>query len=213
MSNEHDKAADEAGMRHAVPVPQHLLQVVDDDEPWRARMHEDRWRRAVPERFRVARTDDLEADDPCRAELEEWASGAPGPSTNLVLLGPVGVGKTHAGVGALRICHEHGRTVQFAPIVEALDALRPGGPPDAFGRMCAVGVLMLDDLGAERPTDWTAERLYGIVNARWLHKRPIIVTTNVPPADLEASLDPRLYSRLVHDATPVRFDGTDRRRS
>lgn len=168
------------------------------------------WVTKIPARFRDARLSDV--DEPEASELFEWATLAPGPSTNLVLLGPVGAGKTHGAVGALRECHEHGKSVMFAPIVEALDSLRPGGPSDAFSRMARVGVLLLDDLGAERPTDWTSERLYGIVNRRWLDKRPIIVTTNVAPDALEAALDPRLFSRLVHDATPVRFAGADRRR-
>lgn len=182
----------------------------DTDERLARQAREDEWTKKIPRRFRAARLSDVE--EPEASELYEWATMGPGPSTNLVLLGPVGVGKTHAGVGALRECHVHGRSVMFAPIVEALDALRPGGPPDAFSRMSSVGVLLLDDLGAERPTDWTAERLYGIVNRRWLDAKPIIVTTNVPAEQLEGVLDSRLFSRLVHDATPVRFAGADKRR-
>lgn len=186
------------------------VELDDMDVQRRRRERADEWAKRIPLRFRDADIHDIEEVE--RVELSEWASTAPGPSTNLVLLGPVGVGKTHAAVAALRICHEHGKSVMFAPIVEALDALRPGGPPDAGDRLARVGVLLLDDLGAERPTDWTSERLYGIVNRRWLDKRPTIVTSNVEPGALEAALDPRLFSRLVHEAVPVRFGGDDRRR-
>lgn len=175
-----------------------------------ARKAEEDWARRIPKRFRAAALADV--DEPAASLLYEWASKAPGPSTNILLLGPIGSGKTHAAVGALRVCAEHGSSYLFAPIVEALDWLRPGGPPDTAARMGSVRVLLLDDLGAEKPSDWTAERLYGIVNRRWLNELPTIVTTNVPSAELESVVDPRLFSRLVHNAEAVRIGGADRRR-
>lgn len=174
------------------------------------RRAEEEWAKRIPKRFRNAVVSDV--DEPAASLLFEWASRAPGPSTNLILVGPIGTGKTHAAIGALRICAEHGSSYMFAPIVEALDWLRPGGPPDTAARMGSVRVLLLDDLGAEKPSDWTAERLYGIVNRRWLNELPTIVTTNIPSGELEASVDPRLFSRLVHNAEAVQIGGKDRRR-
>jgi hypothetical protein len=52
-----------------------------------------------------------------------------------------------------------------------------------FRRLCTVDVLVLDDLGAEKQTEWVLEQLYSIVNERWQDRRSIVVTTNIPDAD------------------------------
>lgn len=185
--------------------------VTDDADDWDRVQGERNWKQRIPLRFHNATMQDVQ--EPARSMLEQWASQAPGPTTNVVVVGPVGVGKTHAAVAALRICHEHGLLVAFAPIVEVLDALRPGGPSDATDKLMHARVLLLDDLGAEKPTEWTAERLYAIVNRRWLNKLPTIVTTNVPAHELEHTVDIRLYSRLVHEAVAIHVGGNDRRRT
>lgn len=182
-----------------------------DDDRREVQQLFDEWEKRIPRRFHFASLGEI--DEPARGELLEWASTPPVGRPNLILLGPVGVGKTHAAVGALRVCHEHGSSVMFAPIVEVLDQLRPGGPPDMPERLASVRTLLLDDIGAERPTDWTSERLYGIVNRRWLNELPTIVTSNLSPTELEGTLDRRLFSRLVHDAVAVNIGGGDRRRA
>ncbi len=50
---------------------------------------------------------------------------------------------------------------------------------DLFRRLCSVDLLHLDDLGAERRTEWVLEQLYSIVNERWQDERSIVVTTNL----------------------------------
>ena len=57
-----------------------------------------------------------------------------------------------------------------------------------FQRLCTVDLLVLDDLGAEKQTEWVLEQLYSIVNERWQDRRSIVVTTNVPEPDPEAPL-------------------------
>lgn len=167
------------------------------------------WDARIPRRLRAARLDGVPS--PARESIAQWlADGSPG---SLVLLGPVGVGKTYAATAALRDAFEHGARVMFAPVAEALEALRPGGPTDAAQRLRSAGLLLLDDLGVEKPSEWTVERLDSIVNRRWLDEKPTIVTTNVAPERLEASVDPRLFSRLVHDALAIEMVGTDRRRT
>ena len=49
-----------------------------------------------------------------------------------------------------------------------------------FRRLCAVDLLVLDDLGAEKQTEWVLEQLYSIVNERWQDRRSIVVTTQHP---------------------------------
>jgi DNA replication protein DnaC len=170
------------------------------------------WARAIPSRFVWAQLEDLTDHDPdTRTALADW-SGEP-RGRNLVLLGPVGTGKTHAAVAAVRALHDRGDEVVFLPVVELLDQLRPGGPEHALSEYAHADVLVLDDLGAERPTEWTGERLYALINRRWLEERPTVATTNLDPDPLRTALGERVFSRLVgNDAVVLRLAGKDRRR-
>ena len=67
-----------------------------------------------------------------------------------------------------------------------------------FRRLCAVDLLHLDDLGAERPTEWVLEQLYSIVNERWQDRRSIVVTSNLMDLEqLRAQVGNRTVSRLL----------------
>jgi DNA replication protein DnaC len=138
---------------------------------------------------------------------------------SFLISGPVGTGKTHLAIAAARAT---GKQFLFFPVVEVLDAMRPGGDELITpARLAAVSVLVLDDLGAEKPTDWTADRLYSIINRRWLEYRPTIITTNLllggtsssNPAYLMGAVGERLYSRLADGSIGLRLSGADRRRA
>lgn len=166
------------------------------------------WAGVVPRRFQAARVTDFAGG--VAAKLAAWSAE---PDRNLVLLGPVGTGKTHAAVAACYEPHLRGLAVAVHPVVELLDLLRPGGPEGAWEHLVAVDVLVLDDLGTERATDWTGERLGAVVNRRWLEERPIVATTNLEPEALEEAVGPRTYSRLVGGALGLTLGGNDRRRA
>jgi DNA replication protein DnaC len=171
------------------------------------------WQRAIPNRFQWADLADFTDQPPdVQAGLEEWA--AKPDRRNLLLLGPVGVGKTHAAVAACRRQHfDSGTDVRFLPVVELLDLLRPGGPEGALYDLADTDLLVLDDLGSERPTEWTAERLYALINRRWLEARPTVCTTNLEPDPLRDAVGERVFSRLVgNGAVVLRLTGHDRRR-
>ncbi len=189
----------------------------DDTEPWEAPNLFDartlRWSSRCPERFTQATIDGL--DDLVRVDVTEWATAPTG--RNLLMFGAVGVGKTHAALAAARHrwCVD-GDDVTFWPIVEMLDALRPSADAgdQTFRQMLDVDLLVLDDLGSEKATDWTAERLFAVVNRRWMEKRPIIATSNLDPAGLRAAVGTRTFSRLMGDgAVIVGVGGEDRRRT
>lgn len=171
------------------------------------------WQRSVPSRFLWAQLDDLtDQHVHVRSSLLEWAANPDG--RNLLVLGPVGVGKTHAAVAAARTQHfDRGQDVRFLPVVELLDLLRPGGPENALYDLADTDLLVMDDLGSERATDWTAERMYALINRRWLEVRPTICTSNLDPEQLQAAVGDRVFSRLVgNGAVVLRLTGRDRRR-
>ena len=168
-----------------------------------------RWAEQIPRRFSGARLGDFA---PALAEpLGAWAAAPEG--RNLVCFGPVGTGKTHAACAAARPLIEAGSFCAFWPVVRLLDALRPGGAleDDPYAAAARAPLLILDDLGAEKVSDWTAERLYSIVNDRWLAERPTIATTNTDPRRLPEAAGERLASRLLGGAVILRFSGNDRR--
>jgi DNA replication protein DnaC len=167
---------------------------------------EARWERRIPKRYRHARVEQLEGD--LKQTAGEWDG-----DRNVLLLGNVGAGKTHAAVAMARTVHDNGREVMFRASVNLLDELRPDGPPEAFKRATRVPLLLLDDLGAERRTDWTADRIAAVLVQRYDECLPTIVTSNLIPDALEATVGPRIYSRLYDDALRLKVAGDDRRRA
>lgn len=173
-------------------------------------LRQQRWHATIPGRFAWAQLDDFTGE--VADELRSWSRDPAG--RNLVLLGAVGTGKTHAAIAAVRAAHDAGLDVAFWPLVELLDALRPGSDAGTFADLADVDRLIVDDLGSERATDWTDERVYALINRRWLEQLPTVATTNLEPEQLREALGPRVYSRLVgNDAVVLRLSGPDRRRT
>jgi DNA replication protein DnaC len=118
----------------------------------------------------------------------------------LLLEGMYGCGKTHlaAAVGNWRL--GKGDMVLFITTPDLLDHLRSSYAPNAdsgydetFNRVRDAGLLILDDLGVENPSEWAKEKLFQLLNHRYSHHKPTVITTN---RDLD-SLDPRIRSRLL----------------
>lgn len=175
-----------------------------------------RWEATVPARYRDATSSGL--DHVARADVDRWSStwldrrGVDVP--NLVLVGPAGTGKTWAAAAAARPIVEAGHPVLFVSTADLLDDARDRTAPTASIERSAgaVDLLVLDDLGAERLTEWGAERLLIIADRRWRTTRATIVTTNLEPRDLAAAIGPRIYSRWIAGSVAVRLSGPDRRR-
>ncbi|MDX3575935.1 ATP-binding protein [Streptomyces sp. FL07-04A] len=180
-----------------------------------------RWKTAVPYRYREAT-----ADHPT---IQAWADRAATDIRDagiLVLHGSIGTGKTHQAYGALRRIAEAGpkrfeMIATTAPDLYGL--LRPGGSDKGseheLKRLCRIPLLLLDDLGTEKLSEFTEETTTRIVNYRYNESLPLLITTNLPvrtggtaAADLVTRLGDRLASRLAQTATIVSFDGPDRRR-
>lgn len=174
---------------------------------------QENWRRIAPARFADATIETLIGRGRAGEQIAEWSFGPEG--RNLIITGPVGTGKTWAALAAVRGFVEAGSDVRFWPTVELLDELRPGSTETTtLEAACTCDVLVLDDLGVERPTDWVAERLYAIVNRRWMDNRVTVATTNAATSDeLAAHVGDRMRSRLVGSgAVVVRLTGPDRRK-
>jgi DNA replication protein DnaC len=171
----------------------------------------DRWMTRVWPRFSTATVDDVAPA--AREHLAGWVTKSFEQSVGgVILTGEVGSGKTHTAVALAREMFLAGRSVEMWATVDLLDALRPEGD-ETVKSLASVDVLLLDDVGAERPTEWVSERMYALINRRWLYERPTICTTNLELDELQMGLGARAASRLLHDALVVHVGGADRRLS
>jgi DNA replication protein DnaC len=134
--------------------------------------------------------------------------------------GDVGTGKTSLAMLVSRTALEAGRSVAIysvprllAEIKQTFDRERTDSYMQLFRRLCSVDLLHLDDLGAERTTEWVLEQLYSIVNERWQDGRSIVVTTNLQSLDeLREQLGARTVSRLTEICgDPIPIMGPDLR--
>lgn len=137
-----------------------------------------------------------------------------GPS--LLLVGRTGSGKTHQAYGALRALSVSGAACDWLSVTAAdlYAELRPRpriDPEDEFRRFARASVLVLDDLGAAKGSEWTEEINYRLVNHRYEREMPTLITSNVDPTRLAAALGERVASRLMEMATQVVIKGADRR--
>ena len=154
--------------------------------------------------------------------LEVWSSEGMG----LTLTGNVGTGKTHVAVGLVKLACGLGIEARFLTMDELLAAIkatydrerRPArrrdltpGEADLLDELASLPLLALDDLGTENPTPWARDRLYTLVNRRYLGQRPTIVTTNLSLEALANRLGERTVSRLWGASLVVNLRGADYR--
>ena len=100
----------------------------------------------------------------------------------------------------------------LAEIRATFEADSEGSYVDFLDRLAAVDLLHVDDVGAERTSDWVLEQLYAIVNARYEDERSVIITTNLERDELVEQIRERTVSRLEEMCTLVPLYGEDARR-
>jgi len=142
------------------------------------------------------------------------------------LMGNTGTGKTTLGMLVAKTALSAGRTVAvyFTPklltqIRQTYQATESEDAYDAFfRRLTSVDLLYIDDLGAERHTDWVVEQLYALVNERYENQRSMLVTSNAGKdveegrKQLEDQIGSRTVSRLIEICDdPLPLFGPDRR--
>jgi DNA replication protein DnaC len=133
------------------------------------------------------------------------------PEENLVLFGPVGVGKTWSIWKALEVMAAAGWKGRF-DVVEPYAFKRACDRPvdqEALDKWATVDLLILDDIGSQCVNTWQVDALLALIDRRWQHCLPIAATSNL--ADLEGVIGERAASRLADGATTVVLSGVDRR--
>jgi DNA replication protein DnaC len=142
-----------------------------------------------------------------------------GAGRGLWLFGETGTGKTTLAMLISKAALEAGRSVAIYSLPKLLARIRrtydsePGGDSylSFFERLTAVDLLHIDDLGAEKRSDWVLEQLYALINERYEDQRSVLVTTNLPHHELEEQIGSRTVSRLTEMCDEVELRGHDRR--
>jgi DNA replication protein DnaC len=147
----------------------------------------------------------------------------------LLITGPVGVGKTHLAVGLLlALIEEKGAQGLFYDYRELLKQIQNSYNPqvnstelDILRPVFEAEVLVLDELGAQKPTDWVWDTVALILNTRYNDKRTTIITTNYPDLapgavkeeTLGDRITERMRSRLAEMCVRVEMAGRDLRQT
>lgn len=139
-----------------------------------------------------------------QAALAAAQAFARNPFRCLMLWGPPGTGKSHLAMGVVNALLDAGREVLAFTAPDFLDLLRSGYDDGAYNRLLAtvkgIGVLVLDDLGTEKDTEWGQEKLFQVIDFRYRELLPLLISTNVDPAQFT----PRLADRLCDERWSLR---------
>ncbi len=142
-------------------------------------------------------------------------------NVGLLLYGNVGSGKTFIACNiANAIITEYSYTVKMRNFAQILNDLQKGGfnldRNEYIEQITNPTLLILDDFGIERNTEYALEQIYNVINARYLNARPTIITTNLNFKDIEQEQEDimlgRIYSRIIEMCLPLRVIGADRRK-
>lgn len=134
----------------------------------------------------------------------------------LLLFGDVGTGKTFLAACVANALIDKGTpclVTNFARIANTVQGLFEGRQ-EYYDSLNKFPLLVLDDLSAERKTEYMQEIVYNVIDARYRAKLPLIVTTNLTRDELMNPADityQRIFSRLFEMCTPIEIAGNDRR--
>lgn len=138
--------------------------------------------------------------------------------TGLILKGKPGCGKTHLAAAIAQELIFKGTIVKFMLTPVLLEEIRKSynkkyfeGETNILSQLSSVQLLILDDLGAEKPTEWVTEQLFILINKRYEEMKPTIITTNCTGQDLAARIGERTASRLVEVSKIVNIKAGDYR--
>lgn len=157
----------------------------------------------------------------------QFAMEYPAVDRGLLLTGSVGVGKTHLAVSILKGLTERGFSCLFYEfgtlLKEIQDSYNPNTQASELGILQPVlnaEILVLDELGASKPTDWVRDTLGHVINTRYNEKKFTIFTTNylddrINPREetLEDRIGVRVRSRLFEMCKTIVIAGDDYRRT
>lgn len=141
-----------------------------------------------------------------------------GRGKGLLLYGSVGTGKTFAACEVANALIDRGipcHVTNFARLANTIQGMYEG-KQEYIDSLSDYALLVIDDLGAERKSEYMQEMVFNIIDARYRSGLPMIITTNMTieeiknPGNVQYS---RIYDRIIERCFPVLVDGKSRRRA
>lgn len=194
----------------------------------------------IPKRYENCTLDNYEVHHPSQGDAlkiaRKFVKNYPAQEVGLLFIGPCGVGKTHLAVAVIReLILKKGAQCLFYDFRELIRDIQNSYTPDSeitetdiLEPVFNAEVLVLDELGAKRPTAWVEETIFYIINYRYNQKRVTIFTTNYLDEEREPDqreafyrkgeetlverIGVRLRSRLYEMCKVVNIAGEDYRK-
>lgn len=145
--------------------------------------------------------------------FDEWGEDS------LLIWGTPGNGKSRMAAAVANAVHENGKNIVFQSVPELLQRIRStfgkqGGETEAdiMKALLTCDLLILDDIGAEKLTDWVQDIMYRIIDGRYRKKKPILYTSNIEPKQLANQLGGRTYDRILETSLIIENQATSYRR-
>lgn len=153
-----------------------------------------------------------------RKYVEQWQK-VKANNLGLLLWGDVGTGKSFMAACIANALLERGTPVlmtNFSKILNQMGALYSDERYQYIASFSNYSLLIIDDLGIERNTEYALEQVYAVIDERYKSGLPVIITTNMTVNELRNPADvahARIYSRVLEMCTPVQVGGSDRRKA
>lgn len=138
---------------------------------------------------------------------------------SLLLWGEPGNGKTHIAAAIVNELSKKGYIVVFQSVPELLQRIRSTfnsenkeNETQIMRALLECDLLILDDIGAEKTTEWVEEKLFNIIDGRYRKELPTLYTSNLEPKELKNQVGKRSYDRMVETSLTVKNEAASYRR-
>lgn len=152
----------------------------------------------------------------CKGYADTFSRGT---ESGLLLWGKVGTGKSfYSSAIANRLIDLGFSALQTSvqDIVTHIESVPFNERGEAKSRLLKYDLLLIDDLGTHRSTEYMMGHVYDIIELRYGDKKPLVITTNLDPkrameSDSDDAHWPRIFSRILERCSPIKFAGENRR--
>lgn len=138
---------------------------------------------------------------------------------SLMIWGDYGNGKTMLAAAIHNKLTSEGKNIVFITLPDLLDKIKSTFNRDnkdteerIMKALISCDLLILDDIGAEKTSDWVQEKLFTIIDGRYTRQKPILVTSNLKPNELYLQIGKRSYDRLIEMSQPIENKASSYRR-
>lgn len=159
---------------------------------------------------------DVEAPESVRNDVSAFLSDKLNVENGrgLIVCGPNGAGKSWLAAAVCNDLMAQGRSCRFATLSQLVDSIGIGESERALRELCRHDLVVIDDLGAERDSSYMTEQGYNVINALYVNRKSVIVTTNLTPKQIASPTSEyakKVMGRLKERSHMVVYDAPDKR--